>query len=274
MPSWEFPTSAPIDLTVSTLTGSVTITAEHTDVVTVIASSKRGQNDHFALADDDDLAGDLTVDFTDGHLDIEQPSQHGLHLRSHDIHLQITVPTQSHCTVRTMAAGVSCEGEVGSLDVKTASGRVAAGSVTGPVNATTMSGQIRLASIAGEAFLNTASGQIQVGHAAGDLSAATASGEVIIGTAGGSVNVKTASGRVRIGCVARGRTDVNTVSGDVEIKVSPGTGVYLDLASVTGRVSSELEPTGEGDDSQLHLRGRTVTGALNVARATSAEMAS
>ena len=52
------------------------------------------------------------------------------------------------------------------------------------------------------------------------------------------------------------------------------TGVFLDLASVTGRVTSDLAASDTDANADLHLQCRTVSGSLHVARAASAEMAS
>jgi hypothetical protein len=277
MARWEFPSSDPIDLHVNTVSGSVAIIVAEGGVVTVAAHRTRHESPERFASQDDDFTPDLDVRFTDGRLDIEQPKPRGLHLRSMDIHLLIAVPAQSHCTVRTASASVSCDSDPASLDVRTASGKVEAATVHGPVRVNTASGKIRIDRAEGEAHLNTASGQMQLRYAGGDVTVGSASGEVGIGTAEGSVQVGSASGRVRVGSVARGRTDVNTVSGDVEIKVAPGTGVYLDLGSLTGRVSSELAPSeldAQDANADLHLHCRTVSGSLRIARAASAEMAS
>lgn len=127
---------------------------------------------------------------------------------------------------------------------------------------------------AAEASLQSASGRIAVRHAIGDVMARTASGDIRIGTADASVTARTASGRVLVLGLARGRADLNSVSGDIEVKVVPGTGVFLDLASVTGRVTSDLVASDQGDGAELQLQCRTVSGSVHVARATAAEMAS
>jgi hypothetical protein len=71
--------------------------------------------------------------------------------------------------------------------------------------------------------------------------------------------------------IARGRADLNTVSGAIEVNVAPGTGVFLDLASLTGQVSSDLTASDQHGDADLHLQCRTVSGALHVTSAASAE---
>ena len=104
--------------------------------------------------------------------------------------------------------------------------------------------------------------------------ARTASGDIRVGAADASVTARTASGRVLVLGLASGRADLNSVSGDIEVKVVPGTGVFLDLASVTGRVTSDLLTSDQGDGAELHLQCRTVSGSVHVARAAAAEMAS
>ena len=58
----------------------------------------------------------------------------------------------------------------------------------------------------------------------------------------GGVTVRTASGDVQIEAASGHRTDVNAASGDISVGVAPGIGVYLELSSLSGTVSSELEP--------------------------------
>jgi DUF4097 and DUF4098 domain-containing protein YvlB len=273
MSTWEFPCSEPVDLRVGIASGTVAITAAPTDAATVRAH--RGRSGAAATSSaDDGQADDFIVDFTDGRLEISEPERHGLRWHAKDLHLRISVPDGSRCAVQAASADVTLQGEPGSLDVRTASGSVDAAAVRGPAEILTMSGDIRVHDVAGEATLHTASGRISVRRVGGDVMARTASGNVVIGTAGGSVTARSASGQVLVGSVARGRTDVNTVSGDVEVKVVQGVGVYLDLASVTGRVSSDLEPADEGGQENLQLYCRTVSGAIRVARAAAAEMAS
>jgi DUF4097 and DUF4098 domain-containing protein YvlB len=136
-----------------------------------------------------------------------------------------------------------------------------------------MSGGVQLQE-AVEPTVQTASGRISIRHATGDVMTRTASGNIAIGVADASVTARTASGQVRVLSITRGRGDLNSVSGDIEVRVVPGTGVFLDLASVTGRVTSDLASFDQEDgDAELQLVCRTVSGSLHVARANSTEMA-
>lgn len=266
MATWEFACSDPIDANVAIAAGTVSVTAAPTDTVTVrIRKSHSG--------DDDQLADDVSVDYSDQHLLVTELPRRGLGWRGKELHVTIALPAGSRCGVQAASADVTCRGEYGAVDIRTASGRVDVETVRGPAEITTMSGGVQVFE-AGSPAVQTASGRIAVRHATGDALARTASGDIRIGSAGASVNAKTASGRVQLLSVARGTADVNSVSGDVDIKVAQNTGVYLDLASVTGRVTSELEPSEQGGGEDLQLHCRTVSGAIRIARAAAGQMAS
>ena len=273
MATWEFPCSEPIDLRIGIAAGSVAVTAEPADVVTVRAQLGRAKDSAGESGDADRLADYLTVDYADGRLEISEPERRGLRWHDKSVQLVISVPDGSRCTIATASADVTCQGEYSGAEITTASGRVDVHHVRGRAEITTMSGGVQVDEAA-EPTVQTASGRILVRRSTGDLTARTASGSITVGRAEASVTARTASGEVRISSVARGRADLNSVSGDIEVKVAQGTGVYLDLASVTGRVSSDLEPSDQDGQEDLQLRSRTVSGAIRVARAAPAEMAS
>lgn len=268
MATWEFACSEPIDANVSIASGTVSMTAAPTDVVTVQIHKGRAGAD-----DGDQLADDVTVDYSDRHLVISEQPRRGLGWRSNDLHVTIAMPAGSRTAVQAASADVTCRGDYGAVDIRTASGRIDVETVRGPAEVTTMSGNAELLEVA-EATVQTASGRISIRRASGDVLARTASGNIVIGAAAASVTAKTASGQVHVHSMTRGRGDLNSVSGDIEVKVVPGTGVYLDLASVTGRVTSDLDDAGQQGGAELRLQCRTVSGSLHVARAASAEMAS
>jgi len=258
---WEYPYGSPIDLDVEITAGTIAITGAQTDTITV-RTGPPGSGTW------PDPAGDLDVTFDAGHLTVAEPrGAGGWRLRSGQVVLAITVPAGSRCTLRTTAADIGCEGELGSLDAQTSAGSVSAAVVRGRVRVRTATGQIKVDEVSGEVSAHTASGRIRIGHAAGDITTTSASGEIQIGSADASVSARTATGRVRISSVARGQANVTTASGDIDVAVARGTGVYLDLSSATGRVSSDLEPSLQHNGADLHLTCRTVTGALRVVSA-------
>lgn len=63
-----------------------------------------------------------------------------------------------------------------------------------------------------------------------------------------------------------GKTDVGTVSGDVQIGVERGISVWLDVSSLSGGVDSSLERTDGADDGakSLSLQVQTVSGDIQL----------
>jgi hypothetical protein len=267
MATWDFPCSEPIDANISLASGSVSITAEPTEITSVIIS--RGRS---AGQADDDVTHDVTVEFSDRHLVVTELPRRGLGWRVKDLHVRIATPIGSRVSVQAASADVNCQGTYSAVDLRTASGRIDVGTVRGTAEISTMSGGVQLIQAA-EPIIETASGRIFVHRAEGDVRARTASGNITIGQADAAVIAKSASGEILINKLARGRADLNSVSGNIRAKVAPGTSVFLDLASVTGRVTSDLAPSDREGGADLQLHCRTVSGSVHVAGAVNAEMA-
>jgi DUF4097 and DUF4098 domain-containing protein YvlB len=261
--SWDFPGSEPIDIVINIAAGSVAVSAEPTETTTVDLEPSRRTRDA------EQLLADMKVSFSQGRLEIIQPKSMSL-LRGHaGLDLTVKAPAGSRCTVETASADVACMGVVAELDARTASGDVTAASVSGPLSITTASGDVWLENAGASVNVTTASGDIQVRQSAGDVQVKTASGDVSVGTAAASVQAGTASGDVEIRSVASGSTSVKTVSGDTVVGVAHGTGVYLDLSSLTGRISNQLEETDGSGEVGLQLACRSVSGDIRITRAES-----
>jgi DUF4097 and DUF4098 domain-containing protein YvlB len=265
MASWEFPGSDPIDLDINLPSGTIAVTAEPTEVMTVsLLASHQGRGAEEAIAA-------VRVECHGGRLEIIGPRQSGLRRSGPGLDLTVKVPAGSRCTVRTASSDVACLGELASLDARTASGDVTAARVSGPVQIVTASGDAWLEEADGQVTANTASGDVRLLRAGGDIDVITASGDVQIGSAGASANARTASGNVRIASISSGRSDLSSVSGDITVGVAPGAGVYLDLSSLTGRVSSELEPSDGESEADLQVKCKTISGDVRVVRAVPAD---
>jgi len=266
MPHWDFPATEPIDLLVEATAGSVRITAEPTQTITVdVRPSGSGKHG-------DDLADEVRVDFADGRLEIVEPHQRPNWLRfASGLDVSVTLPTGSRCWVTTASADVTADGELGSLAAKTISGEVVAGAITGNADVSTTSGRISINEASGQVSAKSASGAVDLGEVASDVDVNTVSGKVEIGKAAADANVRTASGRIKIGSLSHGWAEIVTVSGEVKVGVAKGAGVYLDLSSLSGRVSSELEPSEASDEVDLHLKCRSISGAVKVRRAELAD---
>ena len=201
----------------------MTALATGTATVTVVPSRAGRRAEEFAAA--------TRVEYEHGTLSVTAPDRLGLRMAV-PVDVTVEVPAGSSCEIVTASADVRCSGELRSLAIRTASGDIAADRVSGPVEVRTASGDVRLGEV-------------------GELRVETATGDVQVGTAAGDVCVRTASGDVTVGSVAVGRTDITSASGDVDVNVAAGTGVYLDLLHPVRE--RDQRPGGLGRRSQ---RGR------------------
>jgi len=263
MPNWEFPGSDPIGASVDLASGHVTLNAAPVPATTVTVAPSRFSRNAERFIDE------FRVSFDHGNLEVAGPRRAGLFRGHAAFDVTITLPEGSRCRARTASADITCEGDLAELDTHTASGDVTAASVTGRLQAETASGDVRVDET-GPAEIRTASGDVRLTRARDDVSVRTASGDVTVGSAAGSVTAMTASGDFRLAGVARGSTHVSTASGDVVIGVNPGVGVYLDLSSVTGSVTSQLAESEPSDDVALEVRCRTASGDIRIIRAVAA----
>jgi DUF4097 and DUF4098 domain-containing protein YvlB len=235
MTSWEFPTPDPVDLQVRIHAGDVRVLAVPTQTATV------------TLDGSERLLALTRVEFEHGALSVVTPNRLGLSGIG-SLKVTVEVPEGSSCLAHTASADVSCTGELSALDAHTASGDVSAEQVRGL------------------ARVETASGDVQVGAAA-EARVESASGDVRIERADGAVTVRTASGDVWIAQTSGPRTEVKSASGDISVAVARGIGVYLDLATLSGTVSSELEPAEENGGADMTVQCRTISGDVQVSRA-------
>lgn len=260
MTNWEFPVSGPITLDARLPAGDIRVTATETTTATVSLRSESGGKRAQQLIDV------AEVMFDAGTLTVSVPERIRL-LSSTSVDVAVQVPAGSTARVRTASADVDCRGELGGLEIKSASGDVHAELVTGSARVDTASGEVVLGDVTGDVRVTTASGDVHVEHAGGTLTMNSASGDLRVTRADSSAAARSASGDVQIASMSGGRADLSTVSGDIMVAVQPGTGVYLDLFSMSGDVRSDLDDAGAEGDAALTLHGRSISGDVHVTQA-------
>jgi DUF4097 and DUF4098 domain-containing protein YvlB len=266
MTKWDFPCSDPVDISVDSWgSGSIVVSGEPTSTIAVeVVPSHRG-------ADIDDLLAQVQVAFDDGQLYIYGP-RGGTFRRKTGLDLTIKAPSGSSCAAKTVSADLSCVGAIGAVSLQTASGDLTAASVGGDVTVRSASGDVLLNEIAGTVSISTASGDVQASRADRDVRIDTASGDVGIGYCAGPVAIHTASGDVKLNAVATGLVELVSASGDLAVAVVPGIGVYLDLASSSGDIRSELDAS-DGDEAEaesaaaVQISCRTTSGDIQITKA-------
>lgn len=261
MTNWKFPCSHPVDIDVdSWAAGSIAVSGEPTQTITVeVTPANQGV--------DDALLAEVRVSFDGERLQVTGPK--GIGFRRRDaLDVTIKAPAGSRCTAKTASADLSCVGELGALRASTASGDVNVATITGDLEVQTASGDVMVKEAGSAAKISSASGDVQIVRVGGDARVNTASGDVILGQCARSVSATTASGEVDLRAVSAGRIRLNSVSGDLAVGVVRGVGVYLDLASTSGDISSDLDES-DGDESgpAVEIKCRTLSGDVRIRRA-------
>jgi hypothetical protein len=258
----EFPCTKPIATVVRMGAGVLEITAEERDtaVVDVRPYDDRPASHEAAERTKVEMRGDtLTVAGPEG----GWLSRHGSALM-----ITIRVPLDSRLRLKSASSRVACHGRFAALDADGASGSLSIDHVTGDAKVKVASGAIVAGRIDGVFEVGGAAGDVTARHVGGAVDARLASGNVDIGEAGADVKARTASGRVAIGTAERGTVKVRTASGDVTVGVRSGTGVWLDLNTMSGSTTNDLDMTGGGGEAShdLTVEVRTASGDIAIRR--------
>jgi Putative adhesin len=189
-----------------------------------------------------------------------------------DFECRITCPSGTDLDLGGGSTDLRADGELGEVSVSTASGDVRLDSARGRLQVKTASGDVSVGAIAADANLVTVSGDLEIQRLDASVTGRSVSGNVAIGFVAGELGLSTTSGDVAVKSVASGDVRVQTVSGDVRIGVARGTRVWIDAASVSGDLGSELglegeQSSGEADSAAVPLHVKTVSGDVAIVRA-------
>ena len=192
-----------------------------------------------------------------------------------DFECRITCPPGTALDLAGGSTDLRADGELGEVSVRTASGDMRLETAHREVQVKTASGDIAIGTLAAQASLVTVSGDLGVESVEAPLTARAVSGDVTIGRASGGLAISTTSGDVDVKAVSGGDVRVQTVSGDVRVGIARGTRTWIDAASVSGRLESELgledqEPASEEGGPVLPLHVKTVSGDVSIVRAAAA----
>lgn len=148
---------------------------------------------------------------------------------------------------------------------------------TAGASASTVSGSLLVSRTAGDLKLNTVSGEVTVRDHVGDVTSNTVSADVVVSASADSVTSSSVSGDVTFDLVNQPHTvRVNTVSGNLLLRVPDERAVEVSVQSVSGRVTlGGLQFTGGGGSKVaggdrstgpgvMHLRVTGVSGDVTV----------
>jgi DUF4097 and DUF4098 domain-containing protein YvlB len=265
-----FTTPNPVRLRVELWHGKLTVEAVETDTTTV----------HLRPVDDSagaqDLIDNAKVEQRGDEIVVLLPrAKSGLFRSRAEVDARIQVPLDSSAKLETGSADIETAGRLGNVNassgsgdvsvelaaeaqVRTGSGDISVDDVSGSCDIKGGSADVRVGTVGGSADIMAGSGDVEIDRVERTLRIKTGSGDVVVQGPGESVDAMAGSGDVLLSRVAHGRVKVKTGSGDIVIGVARGTAAYLDIMTVTGDVTSDLDasdtPTGADLTAEINVQ--------------------
>ncbi len=161
--------------------------------------------------------------------------------------LEVRVPAGARVWVKTLEGWIEASGLSGEADLVTVAGSIKVTGGLRVLSAETLDGAVTLAGGSQITRVRTGGGQVELTQPTGDLTVSTVGGPVsLLGAGVSSAQIETVSGSVvyqgRLD--RRGSLDIQTHSGDVELRLPHDTGAEFDLHSIDGVVQVALSPKG------------------------------
>jgi DUF4097 and DUF4098 domain-containing protein YvlB len=264
----EFACQRPVSATVHIGGGSVIVTTSDEPVAVVtISPYDDSEASHSAVRA-------TTVHFSGDRLRVDAPDSGGgwIFRRSPRVRIDLRVPVDSQLRAHVGSADVHADGRLAEATIHSGSGDIFVSDIAGDLNAESGSGDVRAGHVRGALRTTTASGDVVATAVGGLVSADAASGDVRIDEVYGHVRATTASGDIRIGVVRGAQARLNSASGDVTVGVPTGTRVWLDLSTMSGSTTTDLDLTSQPvglaarSEVQLDLQAHTLSGDITVHR--------
>ncbi|MFD9858979.1 DUF4097 family beta strand repeat-containing protein [Streptomyces alboflavus] len=274
MPTFDTP--EPITATLQVELGVVYITAGER-AITAVEVHPRTEGDEADLQ----AARDTKVTFSRGRLTIRTPKAAGRRGDSGSVAIEVRLPNGSRvngsaatgdftadgslgeCTLATMDGDIRLD-RTGPARLRTERGDVTAKHIDGMAEIVTGSGQVRVDEIDGAAEIKNSNGNTWIDQVTGALHLKVANGNIFVGQAHADVASKSANGDTRIEQVTRGRVDLQTRTGDLEIGINLGTAALLDVNCQAGTVHNALGASDGPDKGAQTVRVRARTGAGDI----------
>ena len=296
MPTFETP--EPISVTFELEVGTARITAgKRTDtVVEVLPRNGSDDNDVRAVQQ-------TQVSCSGGRLTVKTPKKRSLFGKPGAIEVSVELPAGSDVRGTSAMGNFLCEGRFGEVTLKTSlgdlqvddvaggglktdhgdirltrstgdievigAGRIEIGTVDGAATVKNGNGTTEIGEVTGGLKTNAANGDTSVGIAHSDVGAKSANGRIEVGVAHAGVDAMSSNGRIRVGDVTRGRIDLRTSVGDLEVGIHEGTAAWLDVNTKYGTVRNALgSSAGPADsDETVEVHARTAAGDIIIRRA-------
>jgi DUF4097 and DUF4098 domain-containing protein YvlB len=268
----RFTTPGPLTLRIRNTSGEIRLDTAEGDETTVELEALR--NDDVSIAAVEAARVDLRERAGGHELRIEIPERGStsklgfLFSRSPDVLVRVTSPPGADVQVQTRSADMDARGRFGSAEIETTSGDVEIAELAGDLRLRAVSGDLHVGRIGRNAEIQTVSGDVSIEAAEGAVTAQSVSGDLSVRAANGPVALNSVSGDQRADGAGNGPVSAQSVSGDIRIGVRPGVRVWIDAASRSGDVTSELEVRDDqpADGPVAELRIQSLSGDIAIVR--------
>ncbi len=182
--------------------------------------------------------------------------------------LFLEVPAGLDISVNTQSGDIVINADLGSGRLASGSGDIAVGTAVN-LSAKSGSGDVAVSRVHEGAEVTTGSGDISIREATGPVSAKSGSGDIRLERLrSAALTGSTGSGDISVPSTT-GSVDLRSASGSIAVGVAEGLPAWLDLNTVTGEISIDLDPSQQPTEGQPYvtLRCRTASGEIDISRA-------
>ena len=178
---------------------------------------------------------------------------------SRSVRYRISVPSGAQADIHTASGEIDVEGLSGAVSLASVSGNVHAGNLTGGLTVSTTSGEVVLNGIVGKLDVGSISGDVMLEDGKIDgATVSTTSGEVQLDGVAGALKLTSVSGDIHVREARDGQLDLSTTSGEIEYQGGLASASANTLDSISGNVNLRLP-----ENSDFRLDASTVSGDLS-----------
>jgi len=156
--------------------------------------------------------------------------------------LEIELPIGSTVEFEGVSIDINIHNINGGSDISTVNGDIDASDLSTVVSLSTVNGSIRSNGASGRVEMATVSGEISDRESEGRIEYTTVSGDIVGHSRAQEVNVETVSGEAELDLVGTQVIEMNTVSGDIEIRLAQSLSPRVEGSSVSGGLYLAVEP--------------------------------
>ena len=157
--------------------------------------------------------------------------------------LEVHVPAGSHVEIEGVRLDVEVSGVTGSLEVETVEGGITQSGAAKEVSLQSVMGTVEVTGSSGHIQAETVNGSVTVRNSSGQVEASTVNGQLVVSDGSfDRVALESVAGAVSFEAdlASQARVDIETVSGSVELFVSPNIKAEFAISSFSGGLENEL----------------------------------